>query len=306
MITLRPPFRAEDMAGLFKKVLKGIYPKIPVKYSQELSSMVRLLLQVSPNLRPTCEKILKMPMIVNKIEKLIPDILIDDADQNILLQTIRVPKNLMFLTDKLPKPFYEDEEGKRNTSDFSKINKSDSKQNKRKRMNKIEEADEEKEKDKKPKRKVNVQKSLVEETLPDITPSKDTTDLKKEEISNTSKKTKTKKSHHYKNISMDMKKDKNEEMLININSISPAIANILLRKQKQALLKQLISHSKKKYSSVLDSPYNAVTNKKVAAKKEHRDSPQNKIMESIGKSIKVHYVGNGQRPRNSSLVNNIQ
>ena len=53
-ITLHPPFRAEDMAGLFKRVLKGIYPKIPINYSQELSAMVRNLLQVSPNLRPSC------------------------------------------------------------------------------------------------------------------------------------------------------------------------------------------------------------------------------------------------------------
>jgi len=44
MITLRPPFRAEDMAGLFKKVLKGIYPKIPSRYSQDLSTMVHTLL----------------------------------------------------------------------------------------------------------------------------------------------------------------------------------------------------------------------------------------------------------------------
>jgi NIMA (never in mitosis gene a)-related kinase len=32
-ITLKPPFRAEDMAGLYKKVTKGLYPKIPSNYS---------------------------------------------------------------------------------------------------------------------------------------------------------------------------------------------------------------------------------------------------------------------------------
>ena len=29
MITLHPPFRADDMQGLFKKVLRGHYPRIP-------------------------------------------------------------------------------------------------------------------------------------------------------------------------------------------------------------------------------------------------------------------------------------
>ena len=52
--TLKPPFRAEDMEGLYKKVLKGYYPRIPTHYSQDLSNVIRALLQVSPNLRPSC------------------------------------------------------------------------------------------------------------------------------------------------------------------------------------------------------------------------------------------------------------
>jgi len=44
MITLRPPFRAEDMAGLYKKVLKGIYPKIPAHYSIDMANLVKGLL----------------------------------------------------------------------------------------------------------------------------------------------------------------------------------------------------------------------------------------------------------------------
>jgi len=35
-ITLKPPFRADDMAGLYKKVLKGVYPKISSHYSETL------------------------------------------------------------------------------------------------------------------------------------------------------------------------------------------------------------------------------------------------------------------------------
>lgn len=47
MITLRPPFRAPDMQSLYKRVLKGVYPKIPSTYSQSL-------LQTSANNRPSC------------------------------------------------------------------------------------------------------------------------------------------------------------------------------------------------------------------------------------------------------------
>ena len=54
MITLKPPFRAQDMESLYKKVLKGIYPKISNTYSQDLGTVVKHLLQISPTLRPTC------------------------------------------------------------------------------------------------------------------------------------------------------------------------------------------------------------------------------------------------------------
>ena len=53
MITLRPPFRAEDMEGLYKKVIKGSYNKIPSQYSMELSNVIRAMLQVNPALRPS-------------------------------------------------------------------------------------------------------------------------------------------------------------------------------------------------------------------------------------------------------------
>ena len=75
IITLKHPFRAEDMEGLYKKVTRGIYQRIPSEYSQDLSTMIRTLLQVNPDSRPSCckylvnkEKILKMPIVIKKIK----------------------------------------------------------------------------------------------------------------------------------------------------------------------------------------------------------------------------------------------
>ena len=49
-----------------------------------------------------------MPVIKKKIEKLFPEE--DHMEINTtLLSTIRVPKNLLYLTDRLPKPAYEAE-----------------------------------------------------------------------------------------------------------------------------------------------------------------------------------------------------
>jgi len=52
---LKPPFRAEDMQGLYKKVLRGIYPSIPKGFSNELAQIVKLMVQVSPQMRPSCD-----------------------------------------------------------------------------------------------------------------------------------------------------------------------------------------------------------------------------------------------------------
>lgn len=62
-ITLKPPFRAEDMQGLYKKVLKGLYPKIPNIFSKDLDALVKYLIQVQPDKRPDCDQILELPII---------------------------------------------------------------------------------------------------------------------------------------------------------------------------------------------------------------------------------------------------
>jgi hypothetical protein len=114
MIALEPPFKADNMQGLYKKVLKGQYPKISHKFSVDIQTIVRILLQVLPKKRPTCQEILNHAIVKNKITELFPDenyIESDDDEEfkNQLLKTIYLPKgtmNIAYLTDKLPKPTY--------------------------------------------------------------------------------------------------------------------------------------------------------------------------------------------------------
>lgn len=47
MCALVPPFRADDMNGLFKKVLKGSYPAIPSHYSMDMRIVIKSMLQVN-------------------------------------------------------------------------------------------------------------------------------------------------------------------------------------------------------------------------------------------------------------------
>lgn len=59
MATLKPPFRAEDMDGLYQKVIKGSYQKIPEHFSKSLGSAIKSMLQVNPSNRPSAAQLLK-------------------------------------------------------------------------------------------------------------------------------------------------------------------------------------------------------------------------------------------------------
>ena len=69
MCALVPPFRADDMNGLFKRVLKGSYPPIPSHYSMDMRQLIKTLLQVQPQARPNCEQILDMAIVQKRIRK---------------------------------------------------------------------------------------------------------------------------------------------------------------------------------------------------------------------------------------------
>jgi len=61
-------------------------------------------------MRPSCDSILNMSVTKKKIERLFPDNDFDNLEPQLnLLSTIRVPKNLLYLTDRLPKPNYASE-----------------------------------------------------------------------------------------------------------------------------------------------------------------------------------------------------
>ena len=72
MCALVPPFRADDMNGLFKRVLKGQYPPIPSHFSMDMRMLIKTLLQVQPSTRPNTEQILEMPIVVKRIKKYFP------------------------------------------------------------------------------------------------------------------------------------------------------------------------------------------------------------------------------------------
>ena len=58
--TLKPPFRADDMQGLFDAVVKGDFSQIPPHFSKDLRYVIKKLLQSDPSKRPSCDQILAL------------------------------------------------------------------------------------------------------------------------------------------------------------------------------------------------------------------------------------------------------
>ena len=61
--TLRPPFQAQSMELLRRKVTQGWYSPLPAHFSNDLQAAVAAMLQVDPAVRPSCDQILSWPSV---------------------------------------------------------------------------------------------------------------------------------------------------------------------------------------------------------------------------------------------------
>ena len=100
---LQPPFRANDMSALYRKVMRGDYPPLPIIYSADLNALIKAMLQVSPTLRPNCDKLLALPIVSRNTAI---DSSAYNTDSQSLLGTIKLPRNLTSLSERLPAPAY--------------------------------------------------------------------------------------------------------------------------------------------------------------------------------------------------------
>lgn len=116
--TLKPPFRAEDMQGLYEKVVKGEYAPIGMHFSKDLAFVVRKLLQTDPNKRPNCRQTLGL----NAVQKHFVGIS-EGREQNILLSSIKLTNDPDSMSEGLPQANY----NLRHRSEIPSLNSSPSK-----------------------------------------------------------------------------------------------------------------------------------------------------------------------------------
>jgi NIMA (never in mitosis gene a)-related kinase len=67
MCTFRPPFTANDLNGLKKRIIAGHYDRIPEHYSEDLENFIRLCLTTNSKERPSAEALLQSTHIRKRI-----------------------------------------------------------------------------------------------------------------------------------------------------------------------------------------------------------------------------------------------
>ncbi|CAI2359214.1 unnamed protein product [Moneuplotes crassus] len=99
---LEPPFKSPNMEQLYEKVMKGLYPRIPKCYSQDLAIVIKSMLQVKTKYRPTVDELMKHDIIKSRLNELnLDESGSDDSVENSDMENLN--NNY---TNKLPLPNY--------------------------------------------------------------------------------------------------------------------------------------------------------------------------------------------------------
>ena len=96
MSSLKLPFRGTSMQSLYSNVMKGEFEPLPLKYSDDLMKIIKLMLAKNPKKRPSAEELLNNEIILDKIEKYgFNEQIVNCIDEKaLLMRTIKLPRNL--------------------------------------------------------------------------------------------------------------------------------------------------------------------------------------------------------------------
>ena len=115
MASLHVPFRGVSMQNLYKNVLRGIYQQIPFRYSDDLKQIIKSILVVNPEKRPSAKELLENPIIKKKIEEFELEgnkdlVRKNSGEKAKLMKTIKIPVNMSQINRELPQKKYEKNE----------------------------------------------------------------------------------------------------------------------------------------------------------------------------------------------------
>jgi NIMA (never in mitosis gene a)-related kinase len=62
---LKPPFNGGSLHILALQIVRGVYQAVPGHYSENLKSLIGMLIKKDPTKRPNINQIVKLPIIAN-------------------------------------------------------------------------------------------------------------------------------------------------------------------------------------------------------------------------------------------------
>lgn len=108
MCTKQPPFRAENMKGLYHKVIAGKYSPLPSSFSQDLKDIIAKCLKTRSSERISCAQLLATPGLLNHITGTLESYeVLKDDEKGMLMKTIRMPRHMGEITERLPGQQYD-------------------------------------------------------------------------------------------------------------------------------------------------------------------------------------------------------
>lgn len=89
----------------FLYLLLGVYDKIPSNFSKDMSDIIGMMLQVNPLKRSSTDELLKNEILLKRISGKIANekLEIKQKQPMTLLGTIKLPKNMNEINQRLPK-----------------------------------------------------------------------------------------------------------------------------------------------------------------------------------------------------------
>lgn len=120
MAAQRVPFEAKSIQELYKKIDRGLVSRIPSRYSSDLYQFIKLCLITDQKKRPTVAQLLRHPIIQAKIIEKNIEVAKTQGNMAQLMNTIKLPKNMDLLINRLPKKKYDSVKKRANSFDASK------------------------------------------------------------------------------------------------------------------------------------------------------------------------------------------
>ena len=103
--SLRPPFKGTSFKNLYYNISLGKYYPIPHFYSEELGKLISMMIVVDARRRANAENLINCDIVKKRIKGFY-----ENGKKALLIQTIKMPRNIRDINQKLPKARYEEKE----------------------------------------------------------------------------------------------------------------------------------------------------------------------------------------------------